>query len=605
MKKLINKSFYEVSFILLALFSFIAPLKLGLPYTYNVEPSVPYNWNEIFIMSWPAEWGILLLSISLLFYLGSILFRDDYVFHIGVKGGLLICFMITSCLSVLFNSKGYVGLTTEVLFLSYGAYYFLLKQFNLEEQKKKIILFLILTAFSYCVFYGIYQFLEGLDQTLKFMREMGAEQLQNSAFYNRIIGKKIFSTFIYSNSFAGYLLVLIPLTIAAFLEKEKRKIAIFAVISGGFLFFLFLTSLQHFSKIWYYTASLLFFPISLFFILLKTKSEGALLSFFASISVFIAFFLKNTFKKQKIINSLIIVISVVTIFLVQKEIIKKVYLSIEVRLQYNQASLAIIKDNFLFGAGPGSYGTQYMHYKLPDAEEVQLAHNSFLQIFSELGVFPFILIILFIFLLLKNLGKEKTHFQVACYLSLISVILHNLIDFDLYVPAIGFTTFYLFSLFKDDEYHIISYKKNIILKLGLLIFLGLISSLIIFYINISKSFYFRESGNRFLEKGKIFMAVRNYEKAVKYFPDSPSNRIKAADTYLQAKNSKKALEHYKEALNLSPDNAMTWLKYARCLYYYGIDNHNIVMKDILTAYKNAIRFYPSNQISLSLILLKD
>ncbi len=150
--------------------------------------------------------------------------------------------------------------------------------------------------------------------------------------------------------------------------------------------------------------------------------------------------------------------------------------SSRVRLQYWQAGLEMIKEKPLLGFGLGSFGRVYGKYKLPEAEETQMAHNNFLQIWTELGIVGFLIFLsIFIFYFremnqsikkFNNLSSVQKVFVYGGYVSVLSFVFHSLGDFSLYVFSISSILFMLMGV----SCGVISEKKKLKNKKELVLF---------------------------------------------------------------------------------------------------------------------------------------
>lgn len=89
------------------------------------------------------------------------------------------------------------------------------------------------------------------------------------------------------------------------------------------------------------------------------------------------------------------------------------------------------------GTGLNTYGVMYPQYMLPHANETQYAHNTPLQLLSELG-YPFLLAAGMLLLAgwkAAKSGPKKLPLPVL--LAFIVWCVHNLIDIDVYFPSVG------------------------------------------------------------------------------------------------------------------------------------------------------------------------
>ncbi|MDI6788633.1 MAG: O-antigen ligase family protein, partial [Planctomycetota bacterium] len=77
--------------------------------------------------------------------------------------------------------------------------------------------------------------------------------------------------------------------------------------------------------------------------------------------------------------------------------------SLNVRLDYWDATTKIIRDNLWNGVGLNQFGNHYLHYKSATAGEVTKAHNDYLQIASEMGIPALIIFLLIWFIILRSI----------------------------------------------------------------------------------------------------------------------------------------------------------------------------------------------------------
>jgi O-antigen ligase len=191
----------------------------------------------------------------------------------------------------------------------------------------------------------------------------------------------VFSTFLYANIYAGYLIILFP------------------------LLFNQIKSFKYLSPVVFYSLYL-------------TKVRGALIILFLTSSIF---------KKANII----IVICFISLMFVFKS---QVYSSIKTRLHYNKVSVQIFKDNPL-GIGLSNYSIEYQNYKDKDAENGINPHNAFLQMFAEAG---FISGLLFLLMFLYPIYKLKHDYM--CIV-LLNTFIHAFTEVSFYAPNIGYLMF--------------------------------------------------------------------------------------------------------------------------------------------------------------------
>lgn len=114
------------------------------------------------------------------------------------------------------------------------------------------------------------------------------------------------------------------------------------------------------------------------------------------------------------------------------------------RLHFWSVALQIIKDYPILGAGLDAFGTVFPRYDTWNGTfRVEQAHNDYLQIFADAGVFGFALAIAFIYLLFKR-GLERfrqtsDRFRrgagIGALAGCFGVLIHSFFDFPLRTPS--------------------------------------------------------------------------------------------------------------------------------------------------------------------------
>ncbi len=109
------------------------------------------------------------------------------------------------------------------------------------------------------------------------------------------------------------------------------------------------------------------------------------------------------------------------------------------RILWWWGALRMIYDRPLIGVGLGGFETAYVKYKLTGLNSLY-AHNHFLQIGAEIGVIGLGAFLWFLFMVGKHIkflskGLKLSSFEIGVFGSLVAVLFHNLIDYNLYIPA--------------------------------------------------------------------------------------------------------------------------------------------------------------------------
>jgi hypothetical protein len=114
--------------------------------------------------------------------------------------------------------------------------------------------------------------------------------------------------------------------------------------------------------------------------------------------------------------------------------------SLEARVDYWGGAVRIIRDYPWLGTGPGTFGSIYPKYKTAMTEEAQLAHNNFLQMWSDSGVAAFL-----VFAAVWGVGlwQAARRNDAPLLAALAAWTVHGFLDFDLYVPGIALPAFAL------------------------------------------------------------------------------------------------------------------------------------------------------------------
>ena len=105
-----------------------------------------------------------------------------------------------------------------------------------------------------------------------------------------------------------------------------------------------------------------------------------------------------------------------------------------------RVAAAMIGDHPLFGVGPGSFGTYYPRYMRAGMNETQYAHNSYLQLVSTWGLWVLLPIGAAIAAFASRLGRAEPRDagRLAALAGGAAFLVHNLIDFTFYQPAVAF-----------------------------------------------------------------------------------------------------------------------------------------------------------------------
>jgi O-antigen ligase len=123
------------------------------------------------------------------------------------------------------------------------------------------------------------------------------------------------------------------------------------------------------------------------------------------------------------------------------------------RLDYWRAAVQTTVKHPVVGSGPGTFQRPYEQIKSPDAEMARLAHNDYLEQFSDSGIPGGIFYSAWIALALISIGrkiwKPEIHaggppaLQFAIFIGLLGWFVQGVGEFSLYIPAPAWTAFTL------------------------------------------------------------------------------------------------------------------------------------------------------------------
>jgi len=122
--------------------------------------------------------------------------------------------------------------------------------------------------------------------------------------------------------------------------------------------------------------------------------------------------------------------------------------SADTRLHFWRETLPLIAAYPVFGCGLGGYESAFRKFQTTEALfSVDFAHNDYLQFLAELGVVGFLIVAVFVAGILIKAGRavlmeqdvETRSLAIACVASLIAILLHSIVDFNLQIPSNALT----------------------------------------------------------------------------------------------------------------------------------------------------------------------
>lgn len=126
------------------------------------------------------------------------------------------------------------------------------------------------------------------------------------------------------------------------------------------------------------------------------------------------------------------------------------------RLLWWKGAVNMIKDHPLRGVGLGNFGNMYLVYKTGGLNSIY-AHNQYLQLWSEIGIFSLLFWLGGIYTVLRTSmvrlpGQEpqKQYMSLALVCSTCGLLFYNLIDYSFSIPAIAIIWWVLLGLLRPN-----------------------------------------------------------------------------------------------------------------------------------------------------------
>ena len=339
---------------------------------------------------------------------------------------LLLAYTISTVFSI--NVQNSIRELTK--FISFFAIFFMISQ--IDEKQKKLLLKTIVIAAAMISVYSIYQYFWGYGRTLEYLQKTNSDFLSTSSYARDILlSKRAIGTFPSPNIFAGYLIIMFFLALS--LRGAKRR-------------------------------SNLIFTCVIIIALILTKSLGAWLSLITALIVLLLLSYSSIKKRKLIVALFIILIAGALTFILATRWERLMNMenpqnSITQRLNYWRTAIAVIKDNYLLGVGPGNFQEVFLKYKAGLSTNTRYAHNVFLHTWAEAGIIGLASIIYLIITFLKNSMMLRCHCEprrsrgeaISLFISLsgLAFILHNLIDNTFFMPQVAIFWWILLTLHSD------------------------------------------------------------------------------------------------------------------------------------------------------------
>ncbi len=322
-----------------------------------------------------VEGAVSLITVIFFFKLGLAVFKPkenslklDLKTPINIFIGLLFLIIFISFLRSAYFKHSFRGLFRII---KYSILYFALVDLfsqNTEQRAKRIFWAIIFIA-GFTFLNGIFQNIFGFD----ILRQHTVNKLDYL--------ERVNASFVHANDFGAYIILVLPLTFIFFsryFPKRSRIIALLICLLG-------------------------------FYCILKTSSRGAWLGLIIGSIIYFIYYK----KKFSVVIPLAMVLFI-TIFPTGLKRLLGIFSfhsgSALDRLKLWQGTWDMVKEHPILGFGINTYSQYFPFYKPADYPDIQYSHNSYLQMWSEIGivgVLTFLALILTVIVLaLRNIKKK-------------------------------------------------------------------------------------------------------------------------------------------------------------------------------------------------------
>ncbi len=318
----------------------------------------------------------------------------------------LFLFLLWSIFSAIFSINRIVSLNNTVLLIIMLLIFYV--SYDVSKKYWRELLFAVILASVITCIYGFYQFAEGFKQTII---SLDISHPLYNAYYQRLESGRIFSFFIYPNSFASFLIMLIPASAGIALSEKRYRLPALSAL------------------------------IILLSALFLTKSMGAFISLFVaaviSIQITTDESLKTFRQSLMFVSAAIVAFAIAAFFLRGPETF---VMGFNEKFKSFVRMAELIKDRFITGYGPGTFEQVYNSARPDKFGYLKFAHNAPLQTALETGIVG---LSIFMFMFLKVISTVSRNYLflkstrtkiivISLLTGLTAFLIHNMTDFSIF-----------------------------------------------------------------------------------------------------------------------------------------------------------------------------
>jgi len=403
--------------------------------------------------------------------------------------------------------------------------------------------------------------------------------------------KFISSVYVNHNHFAGFLELTIPLCLGIIMSEKKNDIKLFYIYLITVMVTAFIFSMSR--GAWFSLGISMALMASLFY-----NRGMADRRFFITLLVIaiIGFFIINSINMKLFLNRLASYRD----------------LTFSGRVEIWKGTLKVIRESPFFGTGLGMFIYHFPKYR-PEGLNmfVNYAHNDYLQVMAEMGIFGLICMVYMIFLIIKKgfttYSVSSTRFKrfvtIGATIGVLSIAIHSLADFNLNIPANAILFAVISGLIfnlrsrneKEEGYTVLPLNGRLLFLLRPVLSAGLfVWLLFIARVFIAEAICVNIKDMNFSAR------VRALNNAIVFMPEGTRYYKELAQTYMDRsvisldrnQDLIMASEGYGRAAEINPMDAWAWLGKGDALFY--LDS----FKEAEYAYKKAVDLDPNNSCYL-------
>jgi O-antigen ligase len=527
--------------------TFLAPLKFGTPAALQGTLVPPADWFEWIFFLWPNQLAIIVACGGLVW---MVLDRERLAARVDLLFVLPVLFLMTQLVAAPTSICAQTTADTLMHFavavlLFYAAAWYVRD----GAAAGRVFGALGLASFLMLII-ALEQHWGGLESTRDFAAVYAEGMPEDLRL--RLTSDRVFGTLVNPNSLAGFLVIAFAPTLAWVWGRARgwdaRVKWLTLVLVGGLMVL----------------------------VLALTGSRGGFVAFAAMIMVGLFCIVPSGSRRTGWVAAALAGMVVVFIAAERAGVIHLGTTSVAARRDYWEGAVAIARDHPWLGTGPGTYGSIYPKYKVASSEEAQLAHNNFLQMWSDSGVAGFVVFALLWLVALRDglaLVRQRVGdaAAIAITAALAGWVVHGVVDFDLYVPGVAWPAFGLLGVLQglknlpDIQPVTAPSRRRWGLGLVCLVLVGII----VWWAGRSWVAQYHQGRSLLLSGAASAEALEEIQQAIRWNPNNPHLRQMAGDLAAEMGLFEEAVGYYQVATELDPYRASYHWRMARALRAAG------------------------------------